>query len=197
MAEKDYQVFSNGEKIPHDDPLIVKHSGEIVTAEVVTPKLELEPEQTTESNNQILVQKDERTTCEICNKEMKKVCLKRHVAQQHGEKKFSCGLCKEKKQFRRIDHLESHMRNIHYEKMTMGRPKKMEIKRRSRSPFQREAFKRRHGNGLENQTEPGTEADKKTVEYLMQKVESIEQKLASKEKELQNAYQQLQELKKN
>ena len=103
-----------------------------------------------ETTNQNDHEKDEpkllKTKCPQCEKEISKKGLKRHINGRHTDApQFFCNLCDFAT--KRNDQLQKHIKAIHFEPMSKGRPKKNVLKR-SRSPFSIEEFNRRHSKTM-------------------------------------------------
>lgn len=100
----------------------------------------------------IIVEEDKpiplRCKCPICDKEVTKKQLQRHIDEMHSDlPKFQCNLCPF--ETKRNHQLQMHKLALHFEPMERGRPRKRaKGERKSRSPFRIKEFKRRHEKSI-------------------------------------------------
>lgn len=131
-------------------------------------------------DGKIIVEEDKpklpRCKCPICDKEVTKKQLQRHIDEMHSElPKFQCNLCPFVT--KRNHQLQMHKLALHFEPMETGRPRKRSKgERRSRSPFRIKEFKRRHEKSMKM-------LDK--VDKLDEWKEQFIAKLDSKDKEIE------------
>lgn len=158
MAEEDYEVDEKGAMKVHrhrlspEDMVCKKNVSAIKrnrgrsqsSISAKTPKTSSK----TDAKTTTRVQKLPTTQCPDCEQTMTVKALKRHRIEKHGNETFECAFCGI--HTKRKSALQDHQRRMHFERASIGRPRKNARKpQRKRSPFRSGVFETRHGTSIE------------------------------------------------
>lgn len=183
MAEEDFEVNENGEKIIYRHQLKVEDIQSDKSSKKIAKKRPNEAicKAATTSTKVVTAE------CPECGqiftaKEAKKV-LARHIQARHApeSEKLKCPMCTYTTS--RKNQLNDHQRRKHLEPVKLGRTKKTETPRK-RSPFRKDVFNHRHKSSMDI-LERNTQLEQMVAKDKAEKLEN-EQRLEQRLKEMEN-----------
>lgn len=180
MAEEDYEVDENGDRMIHRHELRVEdlYSGKSNEKRPTKTKNKPLKRLQTDKSNQSTAKSTvlPKTHCPVCEKIITVKGLERHKREQHAadSKKFECPLCTFKT--KRQDKLMDHQRRNHLEPVKKGRTRKNKKRARKRSPFRKDKFYSRHESSIKM-----LETNLETKEQLQKTLQVNEKRLKALE----------------